>query len=186
MYLTTAVRRRTGVFAAQEGGGTFPLCSRAVSADGAVCRTRAAGEKSCFGIPAPDIVRLTGSHPKQLFSVMDTIDRQANTRVLLSIVCSAFHARPKYAHTSSKPLAICRYALRAFPCLAAFLLRQNCAAPVGDEFFVRFLAFGGTSGLAPAKPKRTKNAKKTRRQAVVPLSIDGRIVDAPASDLGSI
>ena len=44
----------------------------------------------------------------------------------------------KYVHTSLSPLAIRQYALRAFPCLAAFLLRQNCAAPVGDEFLCGF------------------------------------------------
>ena len=32
----------------------------------------------------------------------------------------------KYAHTASSPLTIRQYSLRAFPCLDAFLLRQNC------------------------------------------------------------
>ena len=40
----------------------------------------------------------------------------------------------KCAHASSKPLAIQAYALRAFPRLDPFLLRQNCSAPTGDVF----------------------------------------------------
>lgn len=35
-------------------------------------------------------------------------------------------AGQKCAHASSKPLAIQAYALRAFPRLDPFLLRQNC------------------------------------------------------------
>ena len=40
----------------------------------------------------------------------------------------------KCAHASSKPLAIQAYALRAFPRLDPFLLRQNCVAPASDVF----------------------------------------------------
>ena len=39
----------------------------------------------------------------------------------------------KWAHTSSSPLTIRQYPLRAFPCLDTFLLRQNCLHLTGMD-----------------------------------------------------
>ena len=45
----------------------------------------------------------------------------------------------KWAHTSSSPLTIRQYFLRAFPCLDTFLLRQNCLHLTGMDFRVIFV-----------------------------------------------
>ena len=47
-------------------------------------------------------------------------------------------AGQKNAHAASKPLPIHKYCLRAFHCLNAFLLRQNCCAPDSDGFLCDF------------------------------------------------
>jgi len=44
----------------------------------------------------------------------------------------------KCAHTAGVPWTYGKYALRAFPCLTGFLLRQNCKAPASDGFSVIF------------------------------------------------
>ena len=81
--------------------------------------------------------------------------------------------RRKCAHTSSSPLTIRQYSLRVFSRLNTFPLWQNCFAPDSDGFSVIFV-FLDAGGLAPAKAKRTKSAEKTRCQACLPLSSDGR------------
>ena len=70
-------------------------------------------------------------------------------------------AEHKYAHTTSSPLAIRRYALRVFPCLDAFLLRQNCAAPVGDEFLRDFWLLRRRRAGARQAEKDEKRRKDT-------------------------
>ena len=67
----------------------------------------------------------------------------------------------KYVHTSLSPLAIRQYALRAFPCLAAFLLRQNCAAPVGDDFLCGFWFLRRRRAGARQAEKDEKRRKDT-------------------------
>ena len=51
--------------------------------------------------------------------------------------------------------------------------RQNCFAPASDGFSSDFW-FLSLGGLTPAKAKRAKRAGKTRWQACLPLSTDGR------------
>ena len=70
-------------------------------------------------------------------------------------------AEHKYAHTASSPLAKRQYDLRVFPCLAAFLLRQNCAAPVGDEFSCDFWLLRRRRAGARQAEKDEKRRKDT-------------------------
>ena len=65
----------------------------------------------------------------------------------------------KWAHTSSSPLTIRQYPLRAFPCLDTFLLRQNCFAPASDVFssdfcFLRRRRAGARQGEKDKKRRK--------------------------------
>ena len=59
------------------------------------------------------------------------------------------------------PWPYVKYDLRAFPCLAAFLLRQNCAAPVGDEFSCGFWLLRRRRAGARQAEKDEKRQKDT-------------------------
>ena len=66
-----------------------------------------------------------------------------------------------------------KYSLRVFPCLDTFLLRQNCLHLTAMNVRVIFDS-RAAGGLTPTKAKGAKSAGKTRCQACLPLSIDGR------------
>ena len=67
----------------------------------------------------------------------------------------------KCAHASSKPLAIQAYALRAFPRLDPFLLRQNCCAPDSDGFLCDFWFLSRRQADARQGEKGKKQRKDT-------------------------